>query len=388
MSNEEPWPLLDGGGTTPPSAVEGRCPTCTYPVTAWASFCEGCGAPLLPTAPPPPLQPSGGSTATRRLGAEAQPRSCAQCGGTIDADGYCQTCGTKAPDPRDHSEAAPAPWLAGVCDRGVQHTRNEDALALWVSPEGDRAVLVVCDGVSSSAEADVASTAGAEQACRVLAEQAVGSDDAIAEALVAAAAEANAAIAAATTGEGVSAGSATFAAAVVVAGSPGLDPGIHYGSLGDSRVYWIGDPGSAPDQVERLLLTRDDSMAQEFIEQGMPRDEAEAMPKAHAITKWLGSDATDVVPRTGVLRPGSDGWLVVCSDGLWNYASEPAALAEQLAAAAVADPSPLAIARALVAWANAQGGQDNVTVALARHTVRLEEPAADVAAGEGKPIDG
>ncbi len=372
MSHEEPWPLLDSGGATPTSAVEGRCPTCTYPVTAWASFCEGCGAPLLPTAPPPPLQPAGGSAATRRLGAEAQARICSQCGGTIDADGYCQTCGTKAPDPRDHSESTPAPWLAGVCDRGLQHPRNEDAMALWVAPAGDRAVLVVCDGVSSSAEADAASAAGADQACQVLAERADGSDDQIAESLVAAAAEANAAIAAATSGDGISAGSATFAAAVVTA------DGIHYGSLGDSRVYWIGE--------EPLLLTRDDSMAQEFIDQGMPREEAEAMPKAHAITKWLGSDAVDVIPRTGVLRPSGEGWLLVCSDGLWNYASEPAALAGQLAAAAAVDPSPLAIARAMVAWANDQGGQDNVTVALARYPIRLEglaEPAE-----EGEPIDG
>jgi serine/threonine protein phosphatase PrpC len=387
VSHEEPWPLLDSGGATPPSAVDGRCPTCTYPVTAWASFCEGCGGPLLPTAPPPPLQPAGGSAVTRRLGAEAQARVCPQCGGTIDADGYCQTCGSKAPDPRDHSEAAPAEWLAGVCDRGVQHARNEDAQALWVSPGGDRAVLVVCDGVSSSAEADVASTAGAEQACRVLAERAVGSDEDIAEALVAAAAEANAAIAAATTGGGVSAGSATFAAAVVTTDA------IHFASLGDSRVYWLPGPaaeeeppGSSPGQAEPLLLTRDDSMAQEFIDQGMPRDEAEAMPKAHAITKWLGSDALDVIPRTGALRPAGEGWLLVCSDGLWNYASEPAALAGQLTVAAAADPSPLAIARALVAWANAQGGQDNVTVALARYPVRLGGPAE--VAGEGEPIDG
>lgn len=372
MSHEEPWPLLEGGGATPPSAVEGRCPTCTYPVSPWASFCEGCGAPLLPTAAPPPLQPSDGSTATRRLGAEAQPRLCPQCGGTIDSDGYCQTCGSKAPDPRDHSEASPADWLAGVCDRGVQHHRNEDAQALWVAPEGDRAVLVVCDGVSSSMEADVASTAGAEQACRVLAERAVGSDEEIAEALVAAAAEANAAIAQATTGDGISAGSATFAAAVVAGDA------VHFGSLGDSRVYWLGE--------EKVLLTRDDSMAQEFIEQGMPRAEAEAMPKAHAITKWLGSDAVDVIPRTGVLRPSGEGWLLVCSDGLWNYASEPAALAAQLDAAAAVDPSPLAVARALVAWANAQGGRDNVTVALARCPVSLGGPVE--AAGEGEPIDG
>lgn len=376
MSTEEPWPLLGGGAGTPPAAVGGRCPNCTYPVAAWASFCEGCGAPLLPTEPPPPPTPAAGSAQTRRLGIAAPVAICPQCGGTIDDDGYCQTCGAKAPRRRDHLESAPAPWLAGVCDRGIARPRNEDALALWAAPDGDHGVLVVCDGVSSSADADVASQAGVDRACAVLAEaELAGSpDDAdFAEALVRAAAEANAAISQATGTEGPSAGSATFAAAVIHGDA------IHYGSLGDSRVYWISDS-------EQLLLTRDDSMAQEFIDQGMSRTEAEAMPQAHAITRWLGSDAEDVTPRTGVYRPTSEGWLVVCSDGLWNYASEPEALAVQLAAATADDPSPLAGARRLVEWANGQGGHDNVTVALARRPVRLGEP---VAAGEERePIDG
>lgn len=377
MSTEEPWPLLGDGGT-PPRAADGRCPNCTYPVTAWASFCEGCGAPLLPTEAPPPPTVGHGSTQTRRLGVAAPVATCPLCGGTIDPDGYCQTCGTKAPSRRDHIEAAPAPWLAGVCDRGVAHPRNEDALALWAAPDARHGVLVVCDGVSTSTEADLASQSGVDRACAVLSEAALSEttpDDEIAGLLAQATAEANAAIAAATAGDGPHAGSATFAAAVV------LGDAIHYASLGDSRVYWLGETGP-------VLLTRDDSLAQEFIEQGMPRAEAEAMPKAHAITRWLGSDAVDVAPRTGVLRPDGEGWLLVCSDGLWNYASEPEALAVQLAAAAAQDPSPLAIARGLVAWANAQGGRDNVTAAVARYPVRLEEPVVAGATEEGEPIDG
>jgi serine/threonine protein phosphatase PrpC len=61
------------------------------------------------------------------------------------------------------------------------------------------------------------------------------------------------------------------------------------------------------------------------------------------------------------------GWLVVCSDGLWNYCSDASALAdlahEKLD---LAQNDPLTAAGALVDWANAQGGHDNVTVALAR----------------------
>ena len=57
---------------------------------------------------------------------------CLQCGGQVDDDGYCTQCGTKAPSPRDHFEELPAPWVAGVCDRGIRHTRNEDAMAMAV----------------------------------------------------------------------------------------------------------------------------------------------------------------------------------------------------------------------------------------------------------------
>ncbi len=70
------------------------------------------------------------------------------------------------------------------------------------------------------------------------------------------------------------------------------------------------------------------------------------------------------MPRVGELTVDRPGWVLVCSDGLWNYASEPAAIAEQVRAAR--HPDPAAIALALVEFANACGGQDNITAALAR----------------------
>ena len=86
------------------------------------------------------------------------------------ADGYCTECGAKARSERDHFTEHPAVWVAAVCDRGVRHSRNEDAVALDARPEpGTRAVLVVCDGVSSSTDSDVASLAAARAARDVLA---------------------------------------------------------------------------------------------------------------------------------------------------------------------------------------------------------------------------
>jgi serine/threonine protein phosphatase PrpC len=151
--------------------------------------------------------------------------------------------------------------------------------------------------------------------------------------------------------------SCTFVAAVVE------QQLLVVGSVGDSRAYWIPDAGDA------TALTLDDSFAQEQIASGVPRAQAEAGPRSHAITRWLGVDAPDHRPTTATMTLAEPGWLLVCSDGLWNYCSaaqDLAALVRQTASTSPAAAEPLALAGALVDWANAQGGHDNVTVALAR----------------------
>ncbi len=292
----------------------------------------------------------------------APPRPCLQCGGVVDGDGYCTVCGFKAVSERDHYREEPAPWVAGVCDRGLRHFRNEDAMALGAAQEpGGRAVLVVCDGVSSSIDSDVAALAGAEAARDLLftnQPQGMGVEAsrsaAMLNALTQAAAAANEAVVATTDPASENAASTTFVAAVV------SDGRLFYANLGDSRAYWL------PDAGQPVQLSADDSVAQARIEAGSTREEAENGPGAHAITKWLGRDAPDIVPRCGELEVG-DGWLLVCSDGLWNYASNPEEIGTVLAAGLAWSPHNLVdVCEHMVAWANAQGGQDNITVAIAR----------------------
>ena len=303
---------------------------------------------------------AGGSGA----GAEdAATRACHECGGEVADDGYCTQCGARAPSERNHYGEQPAPWVAAVCDRGVRHTRNEDAVALAAGPDGaGQAVLVVCDGVSSSTDSDVASLAAARAARDLLARPAPQGAGTVAtriatstKALVLAADAANAAVIANTTAGPGNPASCTFVAAVVDL------PELVVGWVGDSRAYWLPDDG-AP-----RLLTTDDSFAAEQIAAGVPRATAETGPQAHAITRWLGVDAPDHTPRTVSLDLDRPGWVLVCSDGLWNYCSEPGDLAALVATTSreVGD-EPLALSGALVDWANAQGGQDNITVALAR----------------------
>ena len=96
------------------------CPTCHAEIDD-AAFCEHCGGPLGP-APGRPAPAAHAGLAGRDpdgllvLGApppggfsgKAPPLPnggiCAECGGTVDPDGYCENCGAKAADPRHHYE--------------------------------------------------------------------------------------------------------------------------------------------------------------------------------------------------------------------------------------------------------------------------------------------
>ncbi|HYP46568.1 MAG TPA: protein phosphatase 2C domain-containing protein [Propionibacteriaceae bacterium] len=371
-------PAADGTDSAAAAvAPSASCPRCGALIFLDQSFCEACGGELSPTVAPPAATEAGRespitlSSPVRPAGVvQPQPgptqRPCQSCGGVVAPDGYCETCGSKAVSERDHYTEQPSDWVAACCDRGIRHHRNEDATAVASDlAAGSRAVLVVCDGVSTSTDSDVASLAGARAARDVL----VGSQPAgmglpasraaaTASAIEAAAAGANAAVVDSTATDSANAASCTFAAAVI---DQHL---ITFGNVGDSRVYWIPDVGEPESARE---LSRDDSVAQMRISAGVPREEAEHGPQAHAITKWLGRDSPDFSPRTGSVTVASTGWLLVCSDGLWNYCSEADDVQALMGDLNGATEAPLPLAEALVAWACDQGGKDNVSVALARH---------------------
>jgi serine/threonine protein phosphatase PrpC len=349
-----------------------KCPQCGVLNDAESRFCESCGRSLVepasaasgvetPAAANPLDDVSPISAVTVRPGdpaTDTAPRApCLQCGGEVDDDGYCTQCGTKAPSPRDHFEEQPASWVAGVCDRGIRHHRNEDAMAMAV--DGPRAVLVVCDGVSNTVDSHIASLAAAHAVLDVLRPplpQGLGvpesADAAVAKVFTDAATAGNVAVIDTVPGDVPNPPSCTLVAAVLEGAT------VHYCGIGDSRVYLLPDAGGGQ------ILTVDDSMAQVLIAGGTPRAEAEASKQAHSITKWLGKDSHDVKPRVGQVEVTGPGWLLACSDGLWNYASEPDAVRAQIEAAG--SPEPLAIARHLVKFANECGGQDNIAVVLAR----------------------
>ncbi|MGW3203370.1 PP2C family serine/threonine-protein phosphatase [Streptomyces sp. NPDC001135] len=288
---------------------------------------------------------------------------CVACrAGRVDSDGYCENCGHAQPRERDHLERESGP-VAAVSDRGLRHHRNEDAFTVGRTtlPDGTPAVLaIVCDGVSSATRPDDASTAASQAAGDTLLAalpRGTHPQTAMHEAIVAAAQAVNAlAEEPATAGEQAphqNAPACTIVGAVVAAGL------LVVGWVGDSRVYWVPDDRGAP----AARLTEDDSWAAQMVAAGlMSEAEAYADERAHAITGWLGADAYELEPHTASFKPDRSGVVVVCTDGLWNYAETAEEMSEVVPADAAA--RPLHSARVLVGHALDGGGHDNVTVAV------------------------
>ncbi|MEU2232710.1 PP2C family serine/threonine-protein phosphatase [Streptomyces vietnamensis] len=296
---------------------------------------------------------------------------CVACrAGRVDTDGYCENCGHAQPRERDHMERELA-GVAAVSDRGLRHHRNEDAFAVSSTtlPDGSPATLaIVCDGVSSATRPDEASAAAAEAAgASLLAALPRGThpQQAMHEAIVAAAEAVNSL--AEEPGQGDSehdphrhrnAPACTIVGSVVAAGL------LVVGWVGDSRAYWVPDDRSAPP----ARLTEDDSWAAQMVAAGLMNEaEAYADERAHAITGWLGADSYELDPHTAAFKPDRSGVVVVCTDGLWNYAEA----AEDMARVVPADATDrlLGAAQVLVGHALDGGGHDNITVALVPFTV-------------------
>ncbi|AKG43001.1 magnesium or manganese-dependent protein phosphatase [Streptomyces xiamenensis] len=375
-----PAPQDTGSGRPagqPAGAADGYTPTepdFTLPPPQPAS-----GGPRIPSldprataaaATPPPAQTPAPAPADPRAAAdprtrdsrpptrETNPVLCAVCGtGRVDGDGYCADCGRAQPGQRDHVERALG-GVAAVSDLGLRHHRNEDSFTVSATAlaDGSPAVIaIVCDGVSSSSRPHEASAAASEAAAESLLAslpRGVSGQQAMHDAVLSAA-RAVADLADPAAEPGQNAPACTLVGAVTAGGI------LTVGWVGDSRAYWIpAEPGAAPAR-----LTEDDSWAAQMVAAGL-LSEAEAMAdhRAHAITAWLGADAVEVEPHTASFKPDRPGVVIVCTDGLWNYAESAERLAHLVPA--TARETPLPTAQHLVRHALESGGHDNVTVAV------------------------
>ncbi|MGW2377373.1 PP2C family serine/threonine-protein phosphatase [Kitasatospora sp. NPDC001683] len=355
-----------------------ECPSCSEPMDPDDAFCGRCGSGRDGRAAPGAM-PAGWAAARGEAVPSQRGPVCVNCGqALVTEDGYCEGCGSAQPRPRDHMEKALA-GVAGVSDRGVRHHRNEDSFTVAATslPGGEPVVVaVVCDGVSSSDRPDEASETAVDAASEsLLTSLEAGRDPE--EAMRAAIADAAKAVAdLATDGDGptrpdLNAPACTYVSAIAAGGR------ITIGWVGDTRAYWIPDDRST---AVPFRLTQDDSWAARMVEAGlMGEAEAYADPRAHAITGWLGADAEEVVPHTLDFTPHVPGVLLICTDGLWNYAEAATDLAYFVRPDARTEP--LAAAQTLVKFAVAAGGHDNITVAV----LPIDPPAVSVEEVEETP---
>ncbi|MER7515888.1 PP2C family serine/threonine-protein phosphatase [Streptomyces sp. NPDC126499] len=345
------------------AAAEAGVPTGPGPsAEAGVSAEEGDGDFTLPAPDPRAALRAGGQAPA--AGPAAAPgdarKVCVACrAGRVDRDGYCEHCGHAQPRERDHMEEELSS-VAAVSDRGLRHHRNEDSFAVASAslPDGSPAALaVVCDGVSSATRPDEASSAAASAASAALVAalpRGTHPQQAMHEAIVAAAEAVNA-LAEPTTAdrEHQNAPACTIVGSIVAGGL------LVVGWVGDSRAYWVPDDRTSPP----ARLTEDDSWAAQMVAAGLMNEaQAYADERAHAITGWLGADSYELEPHTAAFKPDRAGVVVVCTDGLWNYAEG----AEDMARVVPPDASarPLHGAQVLVGHALDGGGHDNITVAL------------------------
>jgi PPM family protein phosphatase len=238
----------------------------------------------------------------------------------------------------------------GVTDTGRRRLRNEDAFIC------EPPLFAVADGMGGARAGEVA----ARLAAAALEEG--GPETRGEQGVTALIVEANRRIWERALTDPATAGMGTTVTAALVDAQSGT---VAVGHVGDSRAYLLRN-----DTLEQL--TTDHSLVAELVQSGvLTPEEALRHPQRSAITRALGTEpSVDVETLTVEGRPGD--LYLVCSDGV------PAMLADEDICAAIdgSGRDPAAAAEALVAAANARGGEDNITVVLFE-LVEGEAPVED-----------
>ncbi|HUR99309.1 MAG TPA: protein phosphatase 2C domain-containing protein [Pyrinomonadaceae bacterium] len=148
----------------------------------------------------------------------------------------------------------------------------------------------------------------------------------------------------------------------------GLTPeGVDIIQVGDSRAYLIRNG-------KIYQITKDQSLVQQLIDaQQISAEEAETHTLKNVILQALGAQ-NEIYPVSARLTPSQNDVLLLCSDGLSNKVT-----AANMQKHVVENLEKLEQACAeLVKEANENGGEDNITVILAKLTGdRLKAPEAD-----------
>ena len=237
-------------------------------------------------------------------------------------------------------------------------------------------VLVVSDGMGGALAGDVASRMAVDSVREMLlgteGEEACDPELDLVECLKNATIYANLAIHLRSQEDSRCAGmGATFTGAAVRGGD------LDFVQVGDSRGYVI-----RKDHIR--LATKDQSLVQQLVDVGqISETEAETHMFRNVILQALGAQS-EITPVTGRIHLRQGDMLLLCSDGLSGKLR-----AEDIQQIVVSSQDNLVKAcEMLIDEANNRGGEDNITVVLARfHGDDLEAPATDRITIELPPLE-
>ncbi|MBI2988999.1 MAG: Stp1/IreP family PP2C-type Ser/Thr phosphatase [Deltaproteobacteria bacterium] len=268
----------------------------------------------------------------------------------------------------------------GQSDVGVVRTNNEDSFVMADLTNGQRKIassaldhvvgekgslFVVADGMGGANAGEVASLMAVELVSNNLSQQ-LGRISRISrrdfvEALKKAVEQANAAIHQESRNNEERKGMGTTITAAAV-----YDGAVFFAQVGDSRGYILRNG---------LLgqMTQDQSLVAHLIASGaLTPEEAKKHPQRNVILQALGvQPEVNVALSFEELRRGDS--VVVCSDGLWGKVE-----AEELKDILRCYSTPEQACQQMIKMARERGGEDNITVIVARFEgERLQPPSPD-----------
>lgn len=226
-----------------------------------------------------------------------------------------------------------------ISDRGRKRPSNEDAFAYSL----EDGVFVVCDGMGGAAAGEVASSIAVKEALRALSSRSSPFPDLAEEAVNAA----NQAVFARAQSDVQLSGMGTTMVALVV-----RDAKAWVINVGDSRSYRLRD-----GILEQLTL--DHSLVEEQVRHGrMTPSDALRSPLRNVITRALGTQSS-VVGDCFQLEAAAGDIFLLCSDGLTREVPD-----QKIEEILIAGDSLEERASQLIAAANNNGGNDNITCIL------------------------
>jgi PPM family protein phosphatase len=144
--------------------------------------------------------------------------------------------------------------------------------------------------------------------------------------------------------------------------------------VGDSRCYLMR-------QGRLEQVTHDHTMAQRLVEQGvLNAREAEGSRWSHALWNCLGGGTSDLRPEAYKAALHLGDTILLCSDGLNRGVSD-----DQIRTTLEKATSAEEACHQLVRAANEAGGQDNITVVIARFLQMARAEPAQLSAVEALP---